>query len=134
MPSPCSCTYCQVHCTRNQYVSVWLLFSGFSFSFSFFFLFPSSLHPPPRNTQKGSCFFYFSTAAQVCPGNHSADQNTLLPFPQLLVCRLSHTLRAPLSGTFLQTLPYLVMPLKGHSLSPRSCPPTRSAPPERFGY
>ena len=44
------------------------------------------------------------------------------------------TLRASLSGTFLQTLPYLVTPLKGHSLSPRSCPPTRSAPSERFGY
>ena len=29
------------------------------------------------------------------------------------------TLRAPLSGTFLQTLPDLVTPLKGHSLSPR---------------
>ena len=27
-------------------------------------------------------------------------------------------------GTFLQTLPDLVTPLKGHSLSPRSCPPT----------
>ena len=39
-----------------------------------------------------------------------------------------------LSGTFLQTLPYLVTPLKGHSLSPRSCPATRSAPSERFGY
>ena len=38
------------------------------------------------------------------------------------------TLQAPLSGTFLQTLPDLVTPLKGHSLSPRSCPPTRSAP------
>ena len=25
-------------------------------------------------------------------------------------------------------------PLKGHSLSPRSCPATRSAPSERFGY
>ena len=30
------------------------------------------------------------------------------------------TLRASLSGTFLQTLPDLVTPLKGHSLSPRS--------------
>ena len=28
----------------------------------------------------------------------------------------------------------LVTPLKGHSLSPRSCPATRSAPSERFGY
>ena len=44
------------------------------------------------------------------------------------------TLRASLSGTFLQTLPDLVTPLKGHSLSPRSCPATRSAPSERFGY
>ena len=44
------------------------------------------------------------------------------------------TLRAPLSGTFLQTLPDLVTPLKGHSLFPRSGPATRSAPSERFGY
>ena len=42
------------------------------------------------------------------------------------------TLRASLSGTFLQTLPDLVTPLKGQS--PHSCPPTRSAPSERFGY
>ena len=47
-------------------------------------------------------------------------------------CRL--ILRASLSGTFFQTLPELVTQLKGHSLSPRSCPPTRSAPSERFGY
>ena len=44
------------------------------------------------------------------------------------------TLRTSLSGTFLQTLPDLVTPLKGHSLSPRSCPATRSAYSERFGY
>ena len=44
------------------------------------------------------------------------------------------TLQASLSGTFLQTLPDLVTPLKGHHLSPCSCPPTRSAPSERFGY
>ena len=44
------------------------------------------------------------------------------------------TLRASLSGTFLQILPELVTPLKGHSLSPRSCPPTLSAPSERSGY
>ena len=48
-----------------------------------------------------------------------------------------HRFPAPspsLSGTFLQTLPHLVTPLKGYSLSPRSCPATRSAPSERFGY
>ena len=42
------------------------------------------------------------------------------------------TLRASLSGTFLQTLPDLVTPLKGHSLSPRSCqrPPKSSGTDE----
>ena len=41
---------------------------------------------------------------------------------------------ASLSDTFHQTLPDLVTPLKGHSLSPRSCPPTRSArPPKGLG-
>ena len=39
----------------------------------------------------------------------------------------SPPLRASFSGIFLQTLPELVTPLKGHSLSPCSCPPTRSA-------
>ena len=29
---------------------------------------------------------------------------------------------------------WLRHPLKGHSLSPRSCPATRSAPSERYGY
>ena len=48
--------------------------------------------------------------------------------------REAPTLRAPLSGTFLQILPDLVTPVRGHSLSPRSCPATRSAPSERFGY
>ena len=33
-----------------------------------------------------------------------------------------------------KTLPDLVMPLKGHSLSPRRCPATRTAPSERFRY
>ena len=51
----------------------------------------------------------------------------------LTVC-LTVTLRASLSGTFLQTLPDLVMPLKGHSLSLHSCPATRSAPSESFVY
>ena len=37
------------------------------------------------------------------------------------------TFRASLSGTSLQTLPDLVTPLKGHSLSPCSCPATQSA-------
>ena len=37
----------------------------------------------------------------------------------------SCTLRASLSGTFLQTLPDLVTPLKGHSLSPRGQRPLK---------
>ena len=44
------------------------------------------------------------------------------------------TLRAPHSGTFLQTLPDLVTSLKGHSLFPRSCLATRSALSESSGY
>ena len=48
--------------------------------------------------------------------------------------KASSALRASLSGTFLQTLPEFFTPLKGHSLSPRSCPATLSAPSERFGY
>ena len=44
------------------------------------------------------------------------------------------TLRASLSDTFLQTLPDLVTPLKGHSLSPRSCPPTRKTTNESAKY
>ena len=44
------------------------------------------------------------------------------------------TLWASLSGTFLQTLPDLVMPLKGYSLSLCICTATWSAPSERFRY
>ena len=44
------------------------------------------------------------------------------------------TLWALLSGTFLQTLPDLVTPLKGHSLSLHNCPVTWSAPSKMFGY
>ena len=35
-----------------------------------------------------------------------------------------YTLRASLSGTFLQTVAQVVTPLKGHSQSPCSCPPS----------
>ena len=56
------------------------------------------------------------------------------PPPHSHIHTFMPTLRVPFSGTFLQTLPDLVTPLKGHSLSPRSCPPTRSVPSERFGY
>ena len=43
-------------------------------------------------------------------------------------------LRASLTGTFLQDSARIVtLILKGHSLSPRSCQPTRSAPSEEFG-
>ena len=76
-------------------------------------------------------------------GFHSCDpsERVSLHHPKLCVSGVSapSTLRASLSGTFLQTpsiafrhlpptLPDLVTPLKGHSLSLRSCTPTRSAP------
>ena len=45
------------------------------------------------------------------------------------------TLRASFSGTFLQTLPELVTPLKGNSfITAQLSIPTPSAPSERFGY
>ena len=47
---------------------------------------------------------------------------------------VSITPRASHSGTYLQTLPELATALKGHSLSPRSCPPMLSPPSERFEY
>ena len=49
---------------------------------------------------------------------------------------VSDMLWASLSGSILQTWPELDMPLKGHSLSPHSCPLTLllSAPSEWFGY
>ena len=48
--------------------------------------------------------------------------------------RVTISPRTSISGTFVQTLPELVTSLKGHSFSPRSCPPTLSTPAERFGY
>ena len=52
--------------------------------------------------------------------------------PSFLACAITSppTLRASLSSTFLQPLPELVTPLKGRSLSLRSCPLTLSAPSE----
>ena len=64
---------------------------------------------------------------------HKLPSHPTLAVPQDLH-GVDPTLRAPLSGTLLQTLPDLVTPLKGHSLSPRSCPATRSAPSTGFGY
>ena len=64
---------------------------------------------------------------------YRANMHRHVACTNVLVCARD-TLRASLSGTFLQTLLDLVTPLKGHSLSPRGCPPTRSAPSERFGY
>ena len=58
---------------------------------------------------------------------YRANMHRHVACANVLVCARA-TLRAPLSGTFLQTLPDLVTPLKGHSLSSRSCPPTRTAP------
>ena len=71
---------------------------------------------------------------RVCEGAVVSHSNTDVRSPvawrAACVCTGYNraTLPASLSGTFLQTLPDLVTPLKGHFLSPRSCPPTRSAP------
>ena len=77
------------------------------------------------------CLVFKSTSIPVC---WSPFQPARPEIPVQGCLTLTATLRATLSGTFLQTLPDLVTPLKGYSLSPRSCPVTRSAPCERFGY
>ena len=73
-------------------------------------LMPSTPPPPPQHHshEQVKGFLPKCTVLQV----------------DLLSCHQTHcmqaTLQASLSGTFLQTLPDLVTPLKGHSLSPRS--------------
>ena len=74
-----------------------------------------------------------SVSTLVNQENPVGEQSQNEKFHQSEDCMYA-TLQASISGTFLQTLPDLVMPLKGHSLSPRSCPPTQSVPSERFGY
>ena len=73
-------------------------------------------------------------AGSDIPGRWGRGRLWRVVFREVLAGKVQTTLRASLFGTFLQTLPDLVTPLKGHSLSPRSCPPTRSAPSESFGY
>ena len=71
---------------------------------------------------KTELFFFFLPCLHACLGIRLLP---VLPVPKL---------RASFSGTFLQTLPDLVTPLKGYSLSPRSCPAMWSAPSKRFQY
>ena len=82
-------------------------------------------HPAPNSTR----FSYATEGIFFISAHLSTDAVSALRNVRVLI-----TLRASLSDTFLQTLKDLVTPLKGHSLSPRSCPPTWSAPSERFGY
>ena len=82
-------------------------------------------HLPPNSAR----FSYTTEGALFISAQLSTDAVSALR-----KVRVPITLRALLSGTFLQTLPHLVTPMKGHYLSPRSCPATRSAPSERFGY
>ena len=51
----------------------------------------------------------------------------------LTLVTVTLALQALLSSTFLQTLPDLVTPLKGHSLSPCSCPPKEGCRKPVFG-
>ena len=85
-----------------------------------------SVHRPPPPPSRG-CGRY----SGIPHGDHIIWHTGILPH----FCRsYSHSEHRFRALTLLQPLPDLVMPLvKGHSLSPRSCPPTRSAPSERFG-
>ena len=61
-------------------------------------------------------------------------QKSCLSRQNFCLNRVQVTLRAPLSDTFLQTLPELVMPPKGHSLSPCSWLLMLLVSSERSGY
>ena len=76
-------------------------------------------HLPPNSARIG----YVIERTLLISGQLSTDAVSALQKVWVLI-----TLRASLFGTFLQTLPDLVTPLKGHSLPPRRCPATRSAP------
>ena len=94
-----------------------------------------ALDSPPNFNYTEKCYYYYYYPLLLL---------LLLPCMPTLTNKLFMCLRTQrgidahsehrFPGTLLQTLPDLVTPLKGHSLSPRSCPPTGSAPPERFGY
>ena len=71
----------------SQSICICVAFVQWFFFFFFSFFSPQVFTHPP-GTHKKVHVFYFSTAAQACPRNHSADQNTLLPFSLLLVCLL----------------------------------------------
>ena len=77
---------------------------------------------------------YFHMNGKGSDAAFLARQSTPDPLTPPPLLMPSSTLPALLSGTFFQTLPDLVTPLKGHSLSSRSCPVMRSAPCKRFGY
>ena len=100
-------------------------------------------HAHTHTTKKKTIFEHRSSDQRTYKGRQSLIYKRTFTVAMILSLELLYsvqyvkrrvTLRAPLSVTFLQTLPDLVMPLKGHSLSPRSCPPTRSAPSKRFRY
>ena len=89
-----------------------------------------------QDTQDTKTSPSFVRAEEVTYTHTHTHANRFLPFilPRRSVNYSPVFHRASLSGTFLQTLPDLVTSLKEHSLSPRSCPATRSAPTENFGY
>ena len=106
---------------------------------------------PSRTFPPVNCFFYVGHILSrrldfllTEPPSHLSMQSLMSSLTDHRPQRTSHlaseqklkgTLRASHSGTFLQTLPDgLVTPLMEHSLSPRSCPPTRyEASSKRFG-
>ena len=97
------------------------------------FLQPLPYLVTPSGRENGQLMSSFFVGAQTVV-NLLQTAHIKQGVPFITTNKVYTTLRASLSGTFLQTLPDLVTPLKGRSLSPRSCPPTRSAPSERFGY
>ena len=80
----------------------------------------------------------FHTLMLGSPFNHSHKTSwwgqLLKPQTVMSPSSIWSTLGASLSGTLPRSLPDLLTPLKGYSLSPHSCPAMWSVPSERFRY
>ena len=128
VPSPATCRNVLVVTTSRKEEGVILTLTASLSSSSF-----SSSDGQSHSSSVGSWLPVRISRRWTKAGTNCWALSELLILPSKSDCPFP-TLRALLSSTFLQTVPDLVTPLKGHSLSPRSCPLTRSAPSERFGY
>ena len=114
-------TSCQWITLASWWNTILLLVSGTTLFFNF----------DPCAINSVLCMAQKKSSVKTC---HYLSCTQISDSSEWHVITVVSTLWASLSGTFLQPLPDLVMPLKGHFLYLHSCPAMQSAPSERFGY